>query len=777
MLAPSRKRYWAVLLFALGASLGAIVGEARAQRAVWAAAPINQTNGTTVKMPLKRAVSRSSGLNLTIDTRWSQNYGYRPIEVTVTSPAPAASDRKVLLELHTGWSGPIIVEQEITLPKGSLTASVKVDAPQYQMATPFYYWDVWVDDIKDKDLSLEQSLAWSVMQSGYGGSSGKTFLSMGSASGQRSLVAPNSMEFEVLSLAAAEFPLRWIEYTCFDVITLSMSELRTLSQQNPAAFRAIARWLRAGGQLWVNETGDKYEHVPELSTLLQLPEKLIDPAETSGEGNVNGLVNQFTIGTGWQPIRFTKGSTEGQVATFLHRATGAVRNVRDPDIIAKLQTDPNYSMTGMRFETAGENPATITVPDSSEWFVEQRLGLGNVRAFRQVNDVSLFANSQASMNANAAANAQQGGDPSQMPPSLTASLQTTSRWNVRHGILPDDANIEFANLLVPGVGMAPVREFQVLITLFVLVIGPLNYWLLKRWKRLHLMILTVPLAAAAITLGLFAYAIASDGFETKVRSHSFTTLDQRTGEAACWARLSYYSGLAPGGGLTMPADVALFPIIPSWNEFSAQSYVRGERSLRWEGDEARLTRGWLRSRTPMQYLTIRSRKSPIKLELTPVRDRLRVKNDLGTQVEFVAVADGEGKFWSGEKLEVGKVAFLQPTEKRNAASRFRKLVTTNSPQVPDALSGENSRYQSMQRQQWRTYGQYTAFAGEQSLAANLANEAVTSLAGLSGGPELNLPPRSYVAVTSNGPEVLYGMDGADEEKSFHVIVGQWRVGE
>jgi hypothetical protein len=597
---------------------------------------------------------------------------------------------------------------------------------------------------------------------------------MGAVSGQRTLVAPSSMEFEVLSLAATEFPHRWIEYTCFDVVTMSMSELRALSQQNPNAFRAVARWLRAGGQLWINDAGAEYEHLPELSALFSLPEKLILSTDASMKESGKGLASEYAIGTGWEPIRFNKGNTEGQVATFLNHATGAVQTVRDPDTIAKLQGDTtNYSMTGMRFESAGENPGTITAADSSEWFVEQRLGLGNVRAFREMNDVSLFVKSQSGAVATAAANAQQGGDPGQMPPSLTAALQTTGRWTVRHGLVPDDASVEFANLLVPGVGMAPVREFQVLITLFVVVIGPLNYWMLKRWKRLHLMILTVPLAAAAITLGLFAYAIASDGFDTKVRSHSFTALDQRTGDAACWSRLSYYSGLAPGGGLTMPADVAIYPIIPSWNEYSAQSYVRGERGLRWEGDDAKLTRGWLRSRTPMQYLTIRSRKSPIKLELTPVRDRLRVKNELGTQVEYLAVVDESGKFWSGEKLDVGKVTFLQPAKQADAASRFQKLVTSNAPQVPGALSSEDSQYASIQRQQWRMFGQNTSYAGEQSLAANLANEAVTSLAGLAGGKELNLPPRSYIAVTATGPEVLYGMDGVEEQASFHVIVGQW----
>jgi hypothetical protein len=71
------------------------------------------------------------------------------------------------------------------------------------------------------------------------------------------------------------------------------------------------------------------------------------------------------------------------------------------------------------------------------------------------------------------------------------------------------------------------------------------------------------------------------------------------------------------------------------------------------------------------------------------------------------------------------------------------------------------------------YGQAAGFAGEQSLAANLANDAITNLAGLAGGGALKLPPRSYVAVTTTGPEVVFGMDGVEEDRSFHVIVGQW----
>ncbi len=742
-------------------------------RAVWSATPVAQSNGNTVTMPLKRPVSRSSKLSLTIDTRWSQNYGYRPVEVTIRSPKPVTADRAISIRLNirTGWRGLMKVDQEFTLLKGSTSATATIAVPQYQMATPFYWWDVRVDGVKDNDLSLKKEDAYGVMQSGYSASSGASFLAMTIKSGQRSLVAPNSMEFEVLSLAAAEFPRRWIDYTCLDAITLSLDELVFLQELNPEAFQSLRRWVRAGGQLWVNDVGDEFQRLPELCKLLQLDESVAPEVKAGADAKTADDAATDAAWVGWRPVRFVNGNPEGQVVTFMDHTTGQTRTVRDADVIARLQYDSNFSMVSQRYESGDENPVPQTSGDSSRWFIEQPMGLGLVRAFRETNDVSLFQQSRPAVNANAAANQTTSED---LPPSLRSALQSVGRWSARHGMAPDDASLDFANLLVPGMGLAPVNEFRILITLFVLLIGPANYWLLRRWRRLHLMVLTVPLAAAIVTFALFAYAIVADGFGTTVRAHSYTTVDQRTGETACWARLSYYSGLAPRAGLTMPTDVAMYPIVPGWNGGSIDAHVNSKRDLRWEPDEARLSRGWLRSRTPTQYLTVRARKSPLRLELQPVRERMRVKNELGARIEYVVVVDDANKMFAGEKLHTGEVGFLQPMTRSEAVNRFRKIVTANLPQTPEALAGENSNYSAMQRRQWQMYrGRYTGFTGEHSLEGNLTSQALASLAGVSGKEGLTLPPRSYVAITATGPEVVFGMEGVDEEASFHVVVGRW----
>jgi hypothetical protein len=252
-------------------------------------------------------------------------------------------------------------------------------------------------------------------------------------------------------------------------------------------------------------------------------------------------------------------------------------------------------------------------------------------------------------------------------------------------------------------------------------------------------------------------------------------LDQRDAEAASWARLSYYSGLAPRSGLTMPADVVLYPINPAWNTSSIDASLGIERSLSWEGDRAKLTRGWLRSRTPTQYLAIRSCKTARRLELASGGGKMRATNRLGAAIDFVLVADRQGELWVGEKLPDDGVAFLEPIERPKAIRRFRELVVANEPQAPAALSDGDSPFAVMQRRQsWQMYrGRFGFQNNEARLSTSLVSEALAELAGLAGRPALALPPRSYVAVTAKGPEVELGMRGAEEEASFHVIVGQW----
>ena len=327
-------------------------------------------------------------------------------------------------------------------------------------------------------------------------------------------------------------------------------------------------------------------------------------------------------------------------------------------------------------------------------------------------------------------------------------------WRKRHGNDPAESNFDFNNFLNPDVGLAPVFEFQFLITLFVLGIGPLNYWLLKRSGRLPMLLATVPLAALLTTVVLFAYGYLSEGVTPRVRVRSFTHLDQRAGEAVSWSRLSYYAGVAPSGGLTFPSDTVLYPILPaSRSRRTIRHYASQEREVEWENGQGRLTEGWLPSRTPTQYLGITARSSDKQLVVSASSNGLEVKNRLGAELLTVAVRDEEGIYYLGGKCAPEDSIRLQKMEEAEVIKVLRDQFSEHELLFPPGGDMRSRRNE-------------TRFRMSQSL--------LETQLGAVGSPVVQaLPRKMFVAVTKTGIETELGVQQASQEHSVHYVRGSW----
>ena len=158
---------------ALWAQRQAIVNAQRVAAGWMGAGSIQQQNGAVFQSPAGLSASRQSGLSLTVDTRWANGYGYRPVQVTIQSPKPATADRLITIKLQTAWfpyqRGSIAVEQDFELLTGSTTATATISCPQYQLVNQYFWWDVWVDGVKDKDLSVDRNTSMRTMIVGWGG--------------------------------------------------------------------------------------------------------------------------------------------------------------------------------------------------------------------------------------------------------------------------------------------------------------------------------------------------------------------------------------------------------------------------------------------------------------------------------------------------------------------------------------------------------------------------------------------------------------------------------
>ncbi|MGD9635899.1 MAG: hypothetical protein AB7U97_21640, partial [Pirellulales bacterium] len=63
--------------------------------------------------------------------------------------------------------------------------------------------------------------------------------------------------------------------------------------------------------------------------------------------------------------------------------------------------------------------------------------------------------------------------------------------------------------------------------------------------------------------------------------------------------------------------------------------------------------------------------------------------------------------------------------------------------------------------------------GVERLSENLLSSAIAGLVASNAENVLNIPRRTYIAITETEPEIELGLSTADEEASFHVLHGTW----
>jgi hypothetical protein len=666
--------------------------------------------------------SSRNKIQLSIEVAAAPQFGYRPIQFTVRSQQPVASDRQIRIEFHAGtWgyrSRSMTINQRLTIRRGQRAASSRGLFPQYQ-DWQICGWETVIDGGKDDELSFDQ-FPFSNQQMGYGVSAmliaegGTPWQSQSALQSLANVTSPHVRKPD-------ELPETWLEYSGYDIVAVDAALLPKIAAGVPRRREALARWLRSGGNLWVFDCGNDWQRLPGVEATLQFREVEGSRADDGGADVDPGLPG------GWRFAPLNERALDPIEGALL---------LSGYDLGKPVEKKPKSTLP----TTAGEqvlqaiigaaNQRQVT---SKDFFAIREFGLGVVAAFR--------ASSGNVATSDAATAVQQ----SVLSPRITA----TSRF----GNKPDEANVEFNNWLIPGVGVAPVGMFQFLITLFALAIGPLNYWWLNRRKKLPLLLATIPATAAAVTFLLLAYGTLSDGLGTRVRARSLTLIDQKSGEATTWGRLSYFAGVKPRAGFTFPTDVAVYPILSNWSVGRYGNARELERTMSW-GRSQRLTSGWLPSRTPTQYLSIAARPSQKRLEIKPTANGVQVDNRLEVNVTHLVVQDRSGTLYWLEDLPAGERKIAAKADALDVSGKIRQLFADNYPEYPPGA--EPSVYGSS----------YSGWAMSQGLLeANL--EAINS----------PLVERwidgSYIAVTERGVELELGLADVREEASFHVVRGLW----
>jgi hypothetical protein len=354
------------------------------------------------------------------------------------------------------------------------------------------------------------------------------------------------------------------------------------------------------------------------------------------------------------------------------------------------------------------------------------------------------------------------------------------KWSKRNGFLAREGNRQFTEFLIPGVKSVPVYSFLTLITIFTLIIGPINYiWLWKK-RQLNLLLVTVPFLAFVTSVSLFAYSAVQHGFGVKSRIRSLTILDQGTQESVTSARVALFAGMTPSLSLKFSPQTAVFPIWPS-----DQTYEQGD--IDWTDNQS-LENGWLRARTRTQFflvnhstqrgrLTIKTIKTIKTINDQPQGPRTVVSNGLEWGLEALLLADEDGQMLAAHDVPAGAEAKLHPLKPTDLAD-FRELIQRFPVEPPErqkhTLPPEILEMGDRRRRYRPRRGRMQIQIPTTSFKTSIMERRIMSIDTIGASnlnPEESIPPRTYVAILKQNPNVDLGFEDTDEQAGLHVLIG------
>ena len=506
-----------------------------------------------------------------------------------------------------------------------------------------------------------------------------------------------------------------------DIVLVSLDKLDELVKNQPKQWAALRKTIAAGGNLCVYAVGDQWERLAELEALIDLGPQGSDSGDAANKN----------------PIRDWKKPDA--------KAEGAGLSVGSA--VPSRHEPRECSGGNKRYAVRACSILSATYWDVVKW--------------------SRSAQRTCLPTRNSIWNRL-----------LHAIGENRWQWAARSGVVLTDPNelasnaANFWQFLIPGVGLTPVLQFQILISLFVIAIGPVNYLLLRRWQRLNLLPITVGVSATVVTLTLFAYAFVHDGLGVRVRARSFTELDQRRGEALCWSRLSYYAGLSPSRGLAFSGDMAVYPLRANMEQ--PRSRIREmppPRDMEWVAAEPNaadplpsqhFSSDWLPARVPTQFVAVRTRKTAARLNVTTSGSQgavSKIENRLGSRIRWLVLTDAAGHTFEAENVNDDESAEVKEVESSGARSRIATRIMGNDLQYPAGAQG--NWFQATQN--------YSPYSNNQT-PTPVENETILER---SLHHASDLPPQSFVAIMETSAEVELGTPSAREESSLHVIVGRY----
>lgn len=351
--------------------------------------------------------------------------------------------------------------------------------------------------------------------------------------------------------------------------------------------------------------------------------------------------------------------------------------------------------------------------------------------------------------------------------------------SIRRGVDPILGDRRFDHWLIPGVAQTPVYTFMGLLTVFVVLVGPVAYRQTVKSGRGYLMFVIAPSLALMTTLSMFAYGIVRDGFGAVARVRQLTWIDGASGDAGERTRATYFAGIRPADGLRFPGDaeVVSYPAPDglSWEARSGESPARRGTVTVTESGQ-RFSSSFLPSREQRQFVTHRPRRGLGRLVLSeadggPASQPPSISSTLPISLRDVVVRDAAGRYWLAPELpaEATEVS-CQPLDRVAAAQTLSRLF-----ELQRAVSPTGGRQRPRGTRSRRSVSEVV------DLIAELNRRGLEATAPITQGTFEHwlsqtlmiasaLPPSTFLAVADVEPDAV-AVESAEIVESIRYVFG------
>ena len=522
-------------------------------------------------------------------------------------------------------------------------------------------------------------------------------------------VQPAFVQFRPLK--EDRLPSQWLEYSQLDLLLIPSPLLNRIRMEQPESFQAIADWIATGGSVWVYATNTETMTWISSDKITKLPAgQVAGPAAVKKDLSLQSAndTSKLTQDYEQKVVKESKYSN----TTYKKRS----------DAFAQL-TDAKHPLTTM------ENPAAVAKRIGYATY-----GLGMVIA---IADNDPFPGSFQLWQAVVKKN----------------SLDHLT-WKQRVGVDITGGNVNYWNWLIPSVGQPPVKSFVFLNAFLALLIGPISYFYFRRKQRLYLLYFFAPLTALFATIGLFVYALISDGTESMVRVQQLTWLDLQNAQMTHHDRQTYFPVMAREPGISVRPDIAFFPVHHSPSGYG-YGYNR-QQSNNQRGDivvsrSAQSFRGgFFSTRRQRQYISVGVTRNGLTEKTAALKFRPEdsvISSALPFDIDQLVVRDPRGQYWLTRDL---------------ASGGNKKMLSSNSSVLRDSLRPfrpSPAAVPKLQQSYWAgMYGQSTG--SEVNLMGRRFNEWVKK----------GMPSGSFLAIIPVDTDRV-GLQKYRLVDSVHVVMG------